>query len=598
MFTSCQHQRFLAQHQAHESGLPANKVFIPQCQPDGKFEQKQCNFALKECWCVDERGLELSQTRKPMEETLDCDKESNCPLYRCQQDCPHGFEMDHRGCRTCKCVDPCSKVSCRGEGETCRLVHVECVDGPCPPVPMCLPKRENPCQHGEPLKLGDSDELISCGPDYESCPSSHKCQLSPVGEYAVCCPKPRDVCFEPLDKGRCDDVESERNLTRYRFNSRTNKCESFIYTGCQGNHNNFHTEEMCRLVCPTLSQCERLREKNQKAAELYKRPTFTPRCDPSTGIWQPVQCLEHIEVCWCVTPQGQPLKGTLIRGTQPVCNFRQARNRATDRSDNDDEIVLEELMMQIGSFDDEMSEEVEIPVTNRIITRCEALGAQCDRKGKFLPTQCSDDLCWCVDEAGNQLPLTNSFRKGDQLCSFTPVDEVEVVLGVRGEYDDITAVPVVNQIHKILNNYKANFDYKGITTEITPDVLYIKFSLTGSNKVDVAYRLEQMVMQQRLPGMTTDITRSRFTHRLGSPEPLIAERIVAMENREIVSQSPVSIVAPYHTALIVIAAASAFVISVLTVIVILYKRKVRRFINYDLDCYFVLFVDACFEQSG
>lgn len=59
-----------------------------------------------------------------------------------------------------------------------------------------------------------------------------------------------DVCFEPLDKGRCVGDEVSRNLTRYYFNSRTNKCEQFTFKGCQGNHNNFHTESMCNTVCP------------------------------------------------------------------------------------------------------------------------------------------------------------------------------------------------------------------------------------------------------------------------------------------------------------------------------------------------------------
>lgn len=80
-------------------------------------------------------------------------------------------------------------------------------------------------------------------------------------------------------------------------------------------------------------------------------------------------------------------------------------------------------------------------------------------------------------------------------------------------------------------------------------------------------------MQQHLPGLTADITRSRVIHKL-PPKESDNAKILALEQREIVSQAPVSIVAPYHTALIVVAAASTFVICVLTLLVLLYRRKV------------------------
>lgn len=81
-------------------------------------------------------------------------------------------------------------------------------------------------------------------------------------------------------------------------------------------------------------------------------------------------------------------------------------------------------------------------------------------------------------------------------------------------------------------------------------------------------------MQQRLPGLTADITRSRVIHKVLAKEVRNTENIIALEQREIVSQAPVSIVAPYHTALIVVAAASTFIICVLTLLVLLYRRKV------------------------
>lgn len=128
---------------------------------------------------------------------------------------------------------------------------------------------------------------------------------------------------------------------------------------------------------------------------------------------------------------------------------------------------------------------------------------------------------------------------------------------------------MIDKISLTVNRLKGVISEEGVNAETTPDALFLKFSLVGSNKVDVAYKLEQIVMQQRLDGLTADITRSRVLHRVHIPEGK------AMEHREIVSQSPVSMLAPYHTALIVVAAASAFVICVLLLLVILYRRKMN-----------------------
>lgn len=75
----------------------------------------------------------------------------------------------------------------------------------------------------------------------------------------------------------------------------------------------------------------------------------------------------------------------------------------------------------------------------------------------------------------------------------TPIESVDVTLGFRGEYDDITAVPVVNQIAKIIQTLEGTINSEGMKADITNDVLFIKFSLIGSNKVDVAYKMEQLV---------------------------------------------------------------------------------------------------------
>lgn len=90
-------------------------------------------------------------------------------------------------------------------------------------------------------------------------------------------------------------------------------------------------------------------------------------------------------------------------------------------------------------------------------------------------------------------------------------------------------------------------------------------------------------MQQRLPNLTADITRSRVIHKVLAQGLQNTDHLLALEQREIVSQAPVSMVAPYHTALIVLAAASTFVICVLTLLVLLYRRKVSFFIFWSKE---------------
>ncbi|VDM99271.1 unnamed protein product [Onchocerca ochengi] len=51
-------------------------------------------------------------------------------------------------------------------------------------------------------------------------------------------------CLEPLESGNCSEF-----YPAYYYNRNTQRCESFIYSGCDGNSNRFPTLRECHATC-------------------------------------------------------------------------------------------------------------------------------------------------------------------------------------------------------------------------------------------------------------------------------------------------------------------------------------------------------------
>eukprot|EP00070_Physeter_catodon_P049529 XP_028356423.1 thyroglobulin isoform X10 [Physeter catodon] len=103
---------------------------------------------------------------------------------------------------------------------------------------------------------------------------------------------------------------------------------------------------------------------------------FVPSCT-AEGRYKEVQCFAG--ECWCVDAQGQELAGSRVRGGQPKCPTECEKQR---------------MRMQglLGSQ----------PAGSSLFV------PSCTSEGHFLPVQCFNSECYCVDAEGQPIPGTRS----------------------------------------------------------------------------------------------------------------------------------------------------------------------------------------------
>jgi len=245
---------------------PPPGMIIPQCREDGGYQASQCHGSTGFCWCVDEYGNELTDTR--IRGPINCSALSEPKLSLCHSRYNEASKVNERDqyVPLCESDGSYKQIQCNSATGECW-----CVDGD-------GREKQETRQIGKPIC--DSQEAVK-------------------------------NCSLPPDPGPC-----KSSMPSWFFNSTAGVCSVFIYGGCDGNNNRFNSYDDCQAGCNgrNLTFCELQRE-----ISTGRSDDFIPRCK-GDGEFEPVQCHRLSGVCWCVDEIGMEIPGSRTPRGLPKCN--------------------------------------------------------------------------------------------------------------------------------------------------------------------------------------------------------------------------------------------------------------------------------------
>ncbi|GBL77304.1 Kunitz-type protease inhibitor 1 [Araneus ventricosus] len=121
------------------------------------------------------------------------------------------------------------------------------------------------------------DDFLNCVKTPSQCASDCDVENFYPGCYVCRCD--RGTKIDETALGVCNEVKIVGNcnnkIERFYYNNVDDKCEKFIYSGCNGNNNNFNTQQECEVKCLSLN--------NQLQNSIQKLPD-DEEPDDSTAI--------------------------------------------------------------------------------------------------------------------------------------------------------------------------------------------------------------------------------------------------------------------------------------------------------------------------